>query len=606
MKRFRLALFAMFASAACVLSCAHTAPADAEGNPAPGPSSLANVDLTAYIPGFKEADIQALAAKPQGKALLEAARAAAQDTAIPETTYSLYRVFKESGERNSYQSPYYKKRRLLASEVFAVWLGGDTQRLSRVNDLIWSICEESNWVVPAHEKPEPYIDLFAAETGATLAHIDRLLGDQLPAEIRERIRKEVKTRILDLYLDRGAKFGWSDGRNNWTGVCAGSVGETVLLLETDPERRARALTLVQEQLGRFLEKAFASDGASLEGVGYWNFGLSHYVIFAEMLRAYTSGAVDLLANPKLKAIAAYPTALFLGNDLYASFSDAHEHNEIKGFLAAKLAERTGVTELLGLAGHANDWIVGNMVCQLLWWDGETKVAPSLSDVVLPVSGLARLCGEMNGKAVVVAAKAGDNAEPHNHNDVGTFIVCVDGVVYLCDPGAGLYNRDYFSKKRYENVFANSYGHSVPRIGGKLQETGPVFRGTMTQGDGKSVRITLNEAYPEPALKEAARVLSLTPDAVNLEDTFRFDGAGKEVEEAFVTWQRVEADGPVARIITDKGVLELRTDAGTFTAEALDEACRANHHNDTLTRIAVVYPAVPNTTAHITMHFHPAP
>lgn len=383
-------------------------------------------------------------------------------------------------------------------------------------------------------------------------------------------------------------------------MCAGSIGEAFLLLEDDPARLARGLALVVEQLDRFVRRAFESDGGCLEGIGYWNYGLSHLVIFGEMLRARTGGAVDLLAQEKMKAIAGYPLAALVGPNLYASFSDAHEESSVKPYLAACLAERTGVTGLRGLIREEMDWRVGNVMCNLLWWDGKVDAPPVCDDVFLPVSGLARMVGSVGGKPLVVMAKAGNNAEPHNHNDVGSFIVCIDDTVYLCDPGPGLYSKDYFSEKRYENVFANSYGHSVPRIGGGLQEKGKTHRGSMEQAGEKSVRIAFQEAYAQPALTEAVRTLSVQQDQVVLEDAFSFAGAGLEVEEAFVTWQRVETAGSVARIVTDKGVLEIQANGGTFAAERLEEACKANHKSGVLTRISIVYPASPRMEARFSM------
>lgn len=132
-----------------------------------------------YIPGYESTDVRTLSAKPQAQGLLAWARSAAAAPDIPATTYSLYRRFREAGERAPYEGPYFQKRDLLAREVMAVWLGGDASRLGRVNNLIWSICEESTWVVPAHEKGPGYIDLFSAETAATLGHTTRLLGEQL-------------------------------------------------------------------------------------------------------------------------------------------------------------------------------------------------------------------------------------------------------------------------------------------------------------------------------------------------------------------------------------------------------------------------------------------
>lgn len=539
------------------------------------------------------------AAMPHGAALLAWARETDADTTIPGTTYTLYRRYRVAGERPPYETPYFAKRRLLTRAVLSAWFEPTEERLNRVNDLLWSICEETTWVLPAHEASgKGYIDLFAAETGADLAHILALLGDRLNEEIRTRIGDELRIRIFDPYLAHDDKFWWGSGRNNWTGVCAGSVGQALLLQESDPERLARGIAAVIAQLDRFIAKAFAEDGGSLEGIGYWNYGLKHFVGFAEMWRDRTRGAADLLANPKLAAIARYPLAAYLGHGYYASFADAHEHASIHPFLAARLAERCQVPGLLGLADDGHDWCLSSEIRNLAWCNDGQPEAPALEDVFLPDSGIARF----TAPPCVLAIKAGDNDEPHNHNDIGSFVLAADGQVYLCDPGGGLYDRSYFSSKRYENVFANSYGHSVPRIGDTLQKAGAAYGGTIERTGDKSVHIRFEKAYGLRELTEASRDVTLGASGMDITDRFVFSGAGQPVEEAFVTWQRVEADGRAARITTDTGAVEITADQGTFTVEPLEEACKANHRDDLLTRIALSLPAAPASTVHFTFAY----
>ncbi len=546
-------------------------------------------ELTAHSP-------EEWAATPAGAQILPWARESAAVTAIPETTYTLYRRYKVAGERPPYEGPYFEKRKLLTQEVVAALLDHSDARMGRINDLLWSICEESTWVVPAHEVH--IIDLFASETACDLAQVLMVLGDRLPEEVRNRVRAEVKRRILDPYLERGAQMSWGSGRNNWTGVCAGSVGQTFLLLEEDPARLSQALATVLEQLDRFLQNAFTEDGASLEGIGYWNYGLSHYVSFAEMLRERTNGSIDLLGQEKLKAIAQYPGTVYLGNGLYASFADAHETSEVEPYLAARIAQRTGANELLGLVGNPADWRLNTLLRNLTWWDGTKAAEPPLRDAFMPKSGIAKLVSDR----AVLAIKAGHNDEPHNHNDIGSFVLCFDGIAYLCDPGGGLYNADYFSKKRYENVFANSYGHSVPRIGGKLQQTGKQFNGTMEHTADNTVSIRFENAYGITELREASRRVTLQDGVLTMEDTFAFNGTGLEVEEALLTWQRVEVNNNMARVSTDKGTLEITADQGVFTAEPLTDACKANHKKGMLTRIALTRPAAPGIATRFTMKY----
>jgi len=362
--------------------------------------------------------------------------------------------------------------------------------------------------------------------------------------------------------------------------------------------------MVIEQLARFIEHAFEADGGCLEGIGYWNYGLIHYVAFAEMLRARTDGAIDLLDQEKIRTIARYPAAVMIGPQAFASFADSHESSSVRPFLAARLGARTGATGLRGLVGDATTWRLTGVLRNLLWWDGAKTAAPPLENVLLPVSGVARLVGP-GDVPLVLAAKAGHNNEPHNHNDVGSFIVRVGETTYLCDPGGGLYTKDYFGAGRYKNVFVNSYGHSVPRIGGALQAPGGQYKGALTQLGPSAVQVTFHEAYNVPGIEAATRTFAVAEGQATLEDVFTFEDGGLAVEEAFVTWQSVELEGRVARIVADTGVLTIEANAGTFAAERLEEACEANGKHEVLTRLTVDYPAAAKTTARFTMTFEPA-
>ncbi len=565
---------------------------------------LAQPPAANLIPELDGLDVAALAKTPRPASYLE--EVAKMPAEIPLTTYTLYRRFRVAGERPPYEGPYFKKRTLLTNRVIAAWLTNDPAQLDLVNDLLWNICEESTWVLPAHEKDAPWnIDLFAAETGSELAHALYLLGDRVPEEIRNRVRREIETRIMTPYLEHAHEYGWNSGRNNWTGVCAGSVGETFLLLETDPARLAQALAPVLDQLKRFNRVAFEEDGVCLEGIGYWVYGLTHYVTFAEMLRARTGGAIDLLAEPRMKAIAAYPAAVALDKHVFASFADSHEHDLIPPYIASRLAERTGVQALLTQTGEDPGWRTSAMLRNLLWVKDLPEGEPIIEPAFLPGSGIAKLVGSASGKRIVFAVKAGHNAEPHNNNDVGSFILRVGGATYLCDPGAGMYSKDYFSGKRYENVFANSYGHSVPRIGGQLQSTGAEYRGTLEKTSDNTLVITIAGAYKLPELKKASRTFTLQPDGILVLDSeYAFDGGGLEVEEAFITWLDVEVDGAKARVRSPEGVVTIQADQGEFRAERLEEACKANHKDQVLTRITLTKPASASTKSHFSFTYQP--
>lgn len=543
---------------------------------------------------------------------------------IPPTTYTLYRQFVRNGDRKRYEGPYFAKRTQMAALALRLFLG-EAQHKDLLQDYLWDICEESNWVLPAHETRN--IDLFSAETGFVLAEALALLGDALDGEVRMRVRREIEQRILEPYLYHGRLEGWYNGGNNWNGVCNSSIAATFLLLQ--PETMAQGIRMALDSLRVFLDTAFEEDGSSTEGVAYWHYGLINFVAFAEMLRSRSQGHLDLLNSEQMRKIAAYPAKMHLSGSWFASFSDCDEQVHFNPGILARLAERTGEQSLLSLlappAEIGSDWRLTMMLRNLLWWDGRVPDAPTITDAHLPKGGTARLVAKRAGGApVIFAIKAGHNGENHNQNDVGSFIVHVDGENLLTDPGRGLYSRFYFGPHRYENIFANSYGHSVPRIfsngTAQLQGVGQQFRGDLfdvgqlppdsTNGSGlrKQVTVEFGGAYPVRELASAQRHVTLAADGDEagtlwLEDTFRFSGEPQEVEEAFVTWMDVEANGSSATIRGERHSLRLTIEepAGLhFEVEQLEEASNANNKEGILKRITFRLPAAAERVARVRM------
>ena len=155
---------------------------------------------------------------------------------IPMLTYSKYREFEHTGERPSYQESLLFTPRHAHSCAGRIHHGRSAM-LSRIEDLLWAICEETSWVVPAHEeqgsdywdieppivRTEPLgahtsltrepdsIDLFAAETGAIVSEAVYLVSDDIAPEVRQRVRQEVERHIFKPYLAYGREHWWFKG-----------------------------------------------------------------------------------------------------------------------------------------------------------------------------------------------------------------------------------------------------------------------------------------------------------------------------------------------------------------------------------------------------------
>jgi hypothetical protein len=540
-------------------------------------------------------DLEALRRASQTQTILEQSQSHLDGIEqIPQTAYTHYRFFIRDGDRTHYETPYFLKRTNLAAAALRLFLG-QIELKDVVQDYVWNICEETNWVLPAHENVE--IDLFAAETGFMLADMLNLLGDTLDAEVRSRVRIEIERRIFDRYLRFCRLYWWYQGPNNWNGVCNSSVAATFLLLEPEPGRVARALELALAGLRTFLDTAFEQDGSSTEGVAYWHYGLINFVSLSEMLRARTNGAIDLLDSDRIRKIAAYPAKMLLSASRFATFSDCDDALNFNPGIIARLMLRTGEQSLANLltppVPAERNWRLTMMLRNILWWDGQYHEVGPIADAYQPLGGVARLVAQTpDGVPVAMAIKAGHNAENHNQNDVGSFILHVDGETFLTDPGRGLYTRQYFGPERYENIFANSYGHSVPRIGGQLQKVGRESCGEIvsveTGGPVKRVEIEFARAYPMANLVSARRQVTLDPNGVvELFDTFRFSEKPVEVEEALITWLEVETNGATAVIHGERRDLWLTIESpagARFSVERLDEQCRANLKPQVLKRL----------------------
>ena len=148
-----------------------------------------------------------------------------------------------------------------------------------------------------------------------------------------------------------------------------------------------------------------------------------------------------------------------------------------------------------------------------------------------------------------AAKAGHNDEPHNHNDVGSFIFVKNGRQVLTDPGCPPYSREYFqSAHRYQFLQSSSRGHNVPIVDGQYQLPGQQFAATDVSWDGVVFSMDLAGTYDVEGLSSLRRSFRLTDSGVILTDriesavpiTERFISHElPTVEPGIIRWQGTE-------------------------------------------------------------------
>jgi len=466
--------------------------------------------------------------------------------------------------------------------ILATWLNHPNGDVDFLQDLAWAYCEDTTWVHGVHDHCD--LDLNAASKGADLAELVHVFGDRLDGAVRERIAKEVQQRLFGAFWNWRKPEWWKTDGSNWNHVCNGSVIRAALYLVDDPEVLAHLTHGAIQGLTYALD-AFADDGGCTEGPGYWRYGFGHYLRAAHALHQRTGGELDIMAGDKLERICRYPLAAHISGPAYAPFADASPQ-WMPAWIPLLINRFVRAPELYELCRlHPHRGLCLSDLLDLALYDGERAGGvPCAADYELPELGQVKLRGGPGRRQLTVAALAGHNGVPHNHNDVGSFVVARGERLLLTDPGAPMYTEQTFSPRRYEIIHCRSRGHSVPVIGGREQLVGANHRGTLETHNlnGTGVRravIDMTRAYPRGSVRRLVRTLELDGETNRLElcDEYAFASPPQALEEAFVTFEQatVAGGGAQVQVGPKNGGLALRAvdTPGSFAVEVLEEETR---------------------------------
>jgi len=388
------------------------------------------------------------------------------------------------------------------------------------------------------------VDLFAAETGALLAWVQYLLADALAGVspvIPDRLGREITERILVPYRTHDDWWWYGldpTGRvNNWNPWIHANVLAANLLIEPDAEARAATVDRILVGLDAFLA-TYGADGGCDEGPGYWDRAGGSLFDCLSLLADATGGALDAFGLPLIAEIGRYIYRMHIGGPWYVNFADGSAQPRPDGDLLRRYGMRIGGESLVRQGVAALDLSVGvtppsgvpadmvrtHELDAALFADPKHipsatrrlrvlfgEPAPDTDDRAFPFVREAwqpdiqvLTTREKAGSAwgLFLAAKGGHNAESHNHNDVGQFLVAVDGRPVLIDLGVGEYTRQTFGPERYDLFTMQSQYHNLPLVNGVGQAPGHEFAArdvTATTGDAATgLSLDIAGAYPPEA------------------------------------------------------------------------------------------------------------
>ena len=491
----------------------------------------------------------------------------------------LFLEYRRNGNRSRFEGVRNRRREKLRELVIAECIEGKGRFADEIANGVWLTCEESFWGVPAHlgaqragtglpDVSEPIVDLFAAETSMLLAWTLYLAGPRLAAVsplIPERIRLEIDRRILTPCITRD-DFGWMgfSGRpvNNWNPWICSNWLTSALLMERDEKRRQASVYKILRCLDNFMN-GYADDGGCDEGPGYWGRAGASLFDCLELLYASTGGKLTLYDVPLVREIGRYICRAHIYNEWYTNFADAPARVYPNGDLIYRYGKRVGDEKMMAHGAFAafyrnESGIPGDSIGRqlpALFNLAELRKAPRsqalLRDAWLPgIQVMTARVQDGSPKGLYLAAQGGHNAESHNHNDVGNFMVYSNGAPAIIDVGVETYTAKTFSSKRYEIWTMQSAYHNCPTIDGVMQSAGREFAASDVsyRADDRSVEFRLNiaTAYPEQAnLESWNRTLRFdrAKNEIELVDEYALKNAAKVITLTLMTPCRVTVASP---------------------------------------------------------------
>lgn len=498
-----------------------------------------------------------------------------------------------SGDRK--QEVYAAPRAALMGLVMAELVEGKGRFLDQIINGVWYYSEQTWWGWSAHltlqkaphglpDADEPIIDLGVGEIANILSWTWYLLKDRFDEVhplIAKRLRDEVMKKVVQPYYER-EDFWWMgfDGSrdvNNWNPWTNHNMLTAILILEDNPAQKVKGVQKVIRSLDSFIN-VYPDDGGCDEGPSYWGHAGASLYQNLDLLRMVTGGRFNVYDEPIIKNMGSYIYKAYIDYPYFINFADADAttgsrpqivysygkdiDDPVMWKFGAFLAEKQGWGEKTP-SGKIDEQIV-----QLMLLD-EIKNAPGqnalISDFWLPetqIAGARDRAGSSSG--FFFAAKGGHNAESHNHNDIGTFVLYFNGKPALIDIGRETYTAKTFSSRRYEIWTFQSQYHNIPKINGVDQVQGRDFAARNTTFKADSRRAVFSTdiagAYSEDAsAMKWMRTYTLDRGKkFTVQDDFELGKITNATSLNFITYCRVSEVSPgVLRLQGDGFALEMK-------------------------------------------------
>ncbi len=421
----------------------------------------------------------------------------------------------------------------------------DKKVLERINEEVLAVCNFSDW------NPSHFLDVAEMSMAVAIA-LDWTAGKLPKSTIKLAQTALIEKGIKPSWPESGKTPGWAYRDNNWNQVCnGGMIAASIAIAEIEPELAAKTIYRALDGLPHALN-AYGPDGVYPEGSTYWSYGTRFSVVTSAMLESAFGTDFGMADYPAFKESAVFRLLSIAPSGWYFNYSDCGDKRSENGdFALAWFAVKTGNSEFFEkerfLHPPAEMKKLSRVAGAALVWMAQYE---EKEDTQMPTAWK----GEGTNPIVIFKSdktdphhfyfggKGGKGTNNHGNMDAGTFILELNDVRWVVDPGNQSYNAleitgfDLWGGcqtcERWTLLTKNNFGHSTVTVNNELfvnDGFAPLIN--FKNGDNPEASFDLSAVYGENLKSAKRRFIKDSPASLVVEDNIEISEKTKSI-----TWQ----------------------------------------------------------------------
>lgn len=487
---------------------------------------------------------------------------------------SQYLDYEKTGNRALFKKEE-TNRTALKELALAELAEGEGRFMNQIIDGVWAFSQKWTWSHPQHTKSqkskrtlpiyeERPITYHSSAVAAQLALIWYLFEEEFnkaDPSISTALKNAMELNIFTPYMNKHqAGHSWMGFNPEFKIINNHLTNENFnctlcfLLMMDDQERLIQMLQRSVEIEDKFMSY-IKHDGACEEGSAYWKASFGKLYQYCKLLHDFSGGQIDVLSNELIRKMGEFKANAYLGGGFHMNYGDGAVRDYVSPALLYRFGKDTGSKMLRNFALYMmiesadkfDNRNLANKTSELAqsletlryYNEMEAYQKTLLDNAGNDINILRRQLTDMrsvwypeteyaifrNASNWILTAKGAHNAESHNHNDVGSGMLYINSMPIIVDPGIGGYDKNTFSRYRYDQWCMRSDWHNLPVINGQIQKYGHEFKATNSLCDTRrnTFSTEIQNAYPDSVgCVRWQRQYLLTGNAAKIVDNYILD------------------------------------------------------------------------------------